>query len=300
VWPAALRDPQPYRPLPTPSGAPDGRFLHPPVQNYVGDPAFAARMAQAETRIIERLQAVLQRGAATWDDIEECVFELGEARQAIARDLGAPFGLADYGRPLFGESTVDFVCDDPTSRHTAYFDRAVRWHEALEAADETIGSGRARAQKIELVSLGRLEEGRLCFPEKWNPQEVPPCIMHPGQTAAQEKWRHMVIVHPGDPHDLPMRCAAYERIATVANGDVPSEEEAMQRLGEAHFLLMHATPCLCGSPSIVETLLDAVLRVGLGRCLPEKRDGIEPFWEAVFTPGSQMAGYGRQFRHLYV
>ena len=63
---------------------------------------------------------------------------------------------------------------------------------------------------------------------------------------------------------------------------------------------MHATPFICGSPSVVETGIDGILRSTLDVHLPGKRPGCEPFWEAVFTLASQMHGYARQYRNFYV
>jgi hypothetical protein len=78
-----------------------------------------------------------------------------------------------------------------------------------------------------------------------------------------------------------MRNYSYQLLAHLLNlRNFLTEEEKLDFLAEAYFLLMHATPYYCGSPAVVESFIDAYLRADLYKRLTHKKR--EPFWDVIF------------------
>jgi hypothetical protein len=292
AWPACVRDPQPYRPLPA-AGTPDGRFLFPAVVNYEPDTVFASRMVAAQARVMEQLSEMAATGRATLGDIERLILQLGKERAAIAAATpvdsaarGADLTTSLHGKPMGASRSADYVSPHPDSRHVAYHPRALAWVKVSESA-KVLTHEQLGAPSIDVVVQGRLVPARLC--------EAAFGRARLGVTTDQD----IVITHPSASESRYNRMRAYALIGEVVIRADLTEQQAMRDLGEAHCLLMHGTPLIRGTPSCLETLIDGVLRVRHGVCLPAKRPGIEPFWEAVFTPGSQMSVYADNFRHFF-
>jgi hypothetical protein len=288
----------PYRALPQAEGPPDSRFLIARVDGYTSSSIFEQRMAQAEMEFMAQLTRFKAAGPVTASQIEALIMTLGERRYEIQRDLCPGADASDYGQPIDKTpgSPVDHIQAHASNRHYMYFDRADRWARSLDAVvreDEAANGGslsRSSLQEFQIMVDGVPRVGSFCAPH-----------LHDDAGTVD-----IQMCHPGGDKAAAMRRQAYHLFADVANspdfhlpGLVLTEQEAMTKLGVGDLLLMHATPFVCGSPSVVETAIDGILRSSYGLCLPDKKPGYEPFWEAMFTPVSASGAYARQFRNFY-
>ncbi|CAN7376975.1 hypothetical protein LJR230_002160 [Trinickia sp. LjRoot230] len=270
----------PYRALAQANGPTTGAFLVPRLQNYEPKPEFIRQMAAAGERTAGALSDLIARESATPATVQEALRKLGDERRAIAFAL-TPHedGVSDYGRIVRpDEWTEDLVTNKPTDRHFVHFARAIQW--ARTNMDHQRTTGKTPKQYIDVVIGSAQHVVPLAFP-----------IEFYGRTVR--------IIHPNGREALPLVNRAYELFSQVLTNPALSEEDAMLRLGEAHYLLMHAQPFRRGTPSIVETFIDATLHARFQAELPPKREQIEPFWEAIFTPGSMLRDYATNFRYFF-
>jgi hypothetical protein len=290
----------PYRPLPRAEGPPDGRFLTAPVPGYTASSEFEQGMAKAEIAFMAELVRLKAAGPVTATDMESLITMLAKQRREIEHARFPDQDVLHFARPssAYNGLTCDYIYETADSRHHIYHPRAEQWVRSVEQAEQedTAANGgnlaRSRAQTIEIIVAGEKRTGAFAAPYRGRDENLQlDCIE---------------IAHPTGEAAAAMRQRGYELLAEAANSTdfhIPwlalSEPEAATLLGSAHLLLMHATPMVRGSPSIVETAIDGILRVSYGVCLGEKKPGCEPFWEAMFTAVSQAEQYARQFRNFY-
>jgi hypothetical protein len=286
VQPDIVRGRLPYRPLPPALGPVDGRFLTPRVQNYQANDEFTRRMAAAGQEAVEELTRIRALRWVTPADVWAVLQQLGEARRAIAHDLAPEDFPQNFGQPApassnIGEGSmmVDEIRNEPGHRHAAYHERALRWTDSMRSGPHAKGAWEAR--RIVIEADGERHAVSLCFPLDHRDRQ--------GST----------IYHPSYEDAGIMQHCAYARFAEVLNRRDLTEQQAMYRLGQAYFLLSQGLPMRRGTPSCVEPLIDATLRVTHGVTLPPKREGIEPVWEAIFTGGSRINLFAHNFRHLF-
>lgn len=185
------------------------------------------------------------------DEYEAFLKMAGASVPAELRALGAKRG--------FGEGvTKDFIYRDGTgkkARHNAFF----------EPADRIL---RERGKQGLLAPLGSVTvDGR----------------EHKLSILFRDQANNRIIVqHPRYADMAPIRRRAFEILAEAFNDPGIGQAAFMDRLAESYRLLMHATPYDQGSPAIVESLYDAMLRAKFGSALPPKSG--EPFWDAIFWP----------------
>jgi hypothetical protein len=277
--PAILNRHLPYRPLPPATGPIDGRFLTPRVKNYVDGNGFQVRMAAAGQRAFDALQALRARGNVTADEVRTLLFDIARTRHEIARDLSQGDMPDAFGRPIAPDrAAIDYILNEPGDRHFAYLERARLWHTATEAVSHPRGEIKPQ---LEIVVGYERRTAPLCA------------------AGAMHNDAGFLIYHPTGEESLPLQTRAYELFAHVLNHPQIGEERAMHHLGEAHYLLSQGLPFERGTPACVETLIDASMRSTHGVGLTAKREGYEPVWEALFTPGTRMDDYARSFRHFY-
>jgi hypothetical protein len=280
-----VRHPRPYRPLPPATGPMDGKFLTPRVQNYQANDEFTRRMAAAGEEAVTTFAGIRASRDITPADIEAVLHRLGDARRAIAHELAPDDSPELFGRPVEpGSHMADEILDEPGHRHAAYGDRAIHWadsmNDVLRDADPE-KQALWEARKFEIEVDGKRHRVAPSSP-----------IINSERNGAR-------IFHPTDADARLMHQCAYTLLAEALNRRDLSEEQTMFRLGKAYFLLSHGLPLQRGTPSCVEPMIDAILRVTHGVTLPPKREGIEPVWEAIFTGGSNIDVFAHNFRHLF-
>jgi hypothetical protein len=293
VQPAFLRHPVAYRPLPAATGRVDASFLVPDVPNYADQRDFRAGMAAAGEHAVRQLRALRQRGEVTADDIRSVLLEIGMARRELARLAND----AEWGR--FGLPTptveddgipcqVDYFFDDPSHRHYAYRARTLDWFNHNHANYRAIVGDRPPffipPPVLVVQADGMPERCPLSVASQWPKVGGEP---------------NLVIRHPVGQHAARLNRLACSLFAEVLNDRTLTEEQAMFRCGKSQYLTSQALMFWRGTPSCVETLIDAALRVSHDVMLPAKRAGIEPVLEAAFTPGSKLDLYASQFRQCY-
>jgi hypothetical protein len=285
------QDPQPYRPLPEVNGNPTADHLPVRVDGYtqVHDPHFTRGMAQAinEAETSLRQLADANGGRVTPEQVHDTLRKIGERRRELQhakvdRDAAAdaaagnpwpPSRLARehaqadmYGADLpamranGGNQMVDQVLAQ--NRHAAYVDRAQEAMDVLQANGF---------------------DNRITIDVNGTPTEVPlSAVMN-------NPWHPdgYLTVHPDFDQSRLLSNRAYELMADVVNDTTLTEAQAFRKLAEANYLMMHGTPFQLGSPASIEALNDAVMRMRFGKTMPPKREGVEPFWEAMFAPPGQ-------------
>jgi hypothetical protein len=253
----------------------DGRFLEPRVGIYRHNEVFCRMMGGASEMAAAELGNLLAHGPVTPAQVGQVMDTIAMVREAVAGQAGDT--LSGFGiRIPPGTMPFDVVQPHPSHRHAPYFPRAQEW-AAHAGADEQEAFRQRQVLTLETDGV------RLTAP-----------LSHPNQ-----EGNLILIHHPGGQEAMPLRAHALHLFAEVLNTPDMSEQDAMRRLGRAHCLLMHGVPYARGSPSIVETLIDATLRARYGVTLPPKRENVEPFWEAIFTPGVLIDLYAARFRELY-
>lgn len=89
----------------------------------------------------------------------------------------------------------------------------------------------------------------------------------------------LVVLHPSLENMHKIRKLAY----TILKEAFQSQPWNLDKVAEGYRLLCHATPFVNGSPSIIETFIDAMFR-SIGMAFPMKSS--EPFWDAIFHKDS--------------
>ncbi|MBK6684778.1 MAG: hypothetical protein IPG45_09910 [Deltaproteobacteria bacterium] len=292
------------RPLPKAGAQATAQSLVTRLGSYeaVHDPNFTAGMGKSIDEAVVGLRTARAKGAIDAGTIEQVMSKVMSRRQElqigkVERDIdaanrhGKPWSEAKkfaarreallYGDPIPAndssrERMLDVVSDEPNDRHRPFFPRTKAMAEVYAAqGDQNLVTIEVdgKPRQVQLSSIAE----------------------HPLQKGLY------LVEHPpfGDSRIITQR--GYEILAEVANNKDLTETQAMEKIAEAHYLLMHGTPSRLGSPAIVEATIDAVLRERFGKTMPRKKVGIEPFWEAVLSqPGEQgKRDYIRRFRGFY-
>jgi hypothetical protein len=92
-------------------------------------------------------------------------------------------------------------------------------------------------------------------------------------------YARTLVVHPNFKDCEHLRKAALYRLMNALRREQITVREFFDEVAYAYSLLMHATPFLMGSPSIVESFLDAIVRAKFGLTFNPKR--WEPFWSVM-------------------
>lgn len=90
------------------------------------------------------------------------------------------------------------------------------------------------------------------------------------------------VHHPGFVESRAISETALDILAQALNDDRMLEEEFLEEAGKAHFLMMHGTPFLNGSPACVHALIEACVRAKYGKTLNRLKPGLDIFWKAIF------------------
>ena len=280
--------PKPYEALPPATGRPTAENLTARVDGYnqVHDPNFTTGMANAigEAETSLRNIAEANGGKVTPAQVDEVLKQIGVRRRelqhakvdrdaASAAAAGKPWtpdelqkahAHADmYGAPLpamrapGGNQMVDQVLRN--NRHAAYVERADEAMRNLEA------NGFETALTLDVGGVPTRVPLSGVMRNPW----------HPGG---------YLTVHPDFDQSRLLANRGYELMAEVMNDTALTEAQAFRKMGEANYLMMHGTPFQLGSPASIEALNDAVMRARFGKTIPQKRPGVEPFWEAMFAP----------------
>lgn len=91
---------------------------------------------------------------------------------------------------------------------------------------------------------------------------------------------YVVAIHPSFFHSIPGRRKAFQLMADALNRKDATPEQMTDTFATAMFLLYHNLPYLKGTPSIVESFMDASLRAAHERKLPSSKES-EPFWDIM-------------------
>jgi hypothetical protein len=292
-----------YRPLPIADGPSDGSALTVRIPGYTHNPLFNTGMGQAIDQATTRLTKALMDQAITPELIAEILQEIGQARRKIELEAGnafyrrygypLPFDLATFRKYLEdcslclrpGESELDLmqfnkITDRITrkNRHRTFFDRAHKY--ALDFRNEGEDFW---GNKISVVI----------------PVNGVPTTFQLTKVQLEPYIESLAVVHPTFLNSLLLARRGYELLAEALTLPNVVEEEVVRRMAEAHFLFMHGTPFLNGTPSCILALNDAILRAQLGRCLPALRPGIEPFWEAILGGQNGMKQFIGHYRDFF-
>lgn len=228
-------------------------------------------------------------GAFAADDVWDIYDDIAGNRAAIAEAAG------DSGAPLFrldaseGLPPVDIIAADPNHRHYAYYQRAA----AIDPADPLIGGGQFRGNTENVIQINGETVPLSTFYEVDGDFFVqhPPFITMAGDGVfdVQNGLRQAELVQE----------YAFELYARVLNDSTMGIDEALETIAEANFLLYNYTPNVRGTPAVVGALNDAVLRERFGVTFPPLREGVEPFWEAIFAGAEGMDDWVSNFASFY-
>lgn len=277
----------PARALMPATAAPDASFLVQSAYGYKRDPAFVEPMAEAIAASAGFLKEALAKGERVSPrDVKEMMNYVARVRQDIAAEKGdrdwhnfgneipededAPHSLIDPdGSPMprdvfTGATTIDFLNNDPADRHYPFF-----WEAALAQ----------KRQHDDPKGQDLVVDG----------------VAYPVSLVHNSPWRTgaLMLVHPNFSQMTPMRRKAFEVLASAISDRGISEARFMDRLALSYQLLVHATPWVRGSPSIIESYFDAALRAKFGKTLPPKTG--EPFWDAALRDPRLGPYTGRDF-----
>ncbi|MBI4349426.1 MAG: phosphotransferase [Elusimicrobia bacterium] len=251
---------------------PDGAHLIQERYGYgAANAAFARRMARAEGAA----EASVRRRLAGGLPLDEAFLRaeldrIARARHEIAvgaahpdsepdayglsvPETAAELALVQASHPALLPGTFksarvqDFIGGERGARHAAFLPRA---REALERGPASV---EIRGRRVPLTYFVEIGDGAL------------------------------MAVHPSFADMKVLRDEGLRILAEATNARLP-ERAYTERLARAYFLLMHGQPYLNGSPAIVETMMNALLRARYGKSLPPKTG--EPFWDAMFSDGS--------------
>jgi hypothetical protein len=277
--------------FPLADGDPTAQHLPPNIPGYN-----EVQVGPSQQAFLDGMSAAIQRSVRTFgehvgpvdggdvraafDDITQTRFDLAEASNTPDAELF----ITDAGAGL---PPVDFI--NPGNRHRYYFDRANALPE-----DSPLWSRPFRGQAENTITV----DGR----------EVPLSVV------TRDADGNIEIHHPpfawveGDP-DFDVNVAvtdpahvqehAFDLYAEVLNDPTLTLDEGLERIAEASFLLYHYTPNVRGTPAVVSSLNDAVLRERFGVTFPPLRTNTEPFWEAIFAGADGMDAFVRDFPSFY-
>jgi hypothetical protein len=264
-------------------GPADARFLVPPAKVGYGyskeDPKFVGPMAEAIRDGVRVLAQVSEGRDITTNELRTIMDNIAWVRQDIAYDKGdsdwynfgaripehpSEFKSFNGNRPfkqrmagpdaLRNGTTIDAIPSDerePGNRHAKLYPRA---HEIVTQE----GSG----------SRGPKEKVFIDFE------------MHNLSQLRSRGEGLYYLFHPTFEEMVPMRAEAFRLLGEAFNNPTISEKAFVNVMAEAYQLLVHATPYIRGSPAIMESFYDVLLRVKFGKTMPQKTG--EPFWDAVF------------------
>ena len=269
-----------YRELPPAGGPPTAFHLTTRTPEYqaVHSNAFTEGMAPAIAEATQQLQRAMVAGDVSSQQMRRIMDGVARTRTTVKfADLQRQAELDEalgqtwspdllrraqshaqgYGRTLDPTDTrgamMDTIMLNPNTRHRAYYDRAAR---ALEARGGEI---------VPYVKLG----------DDVMPQGTPLNQVLSGrsdQVPLPAQYDGFLIMHPKHNVATQISDHAMGMYARVLNDPHMSEASAMDVLARANFLMMHGTPYQLGTPAIVESMNDAVMRARFGKTFPQKKN----------------------------
>lgn len=282
-----------------PGELPDGLCLIQSKYAKTNNPQLPAGMAVAIKEASESLEhSFSDQDVFTSDAILTLLKKIAEKRALLAKELKTDWAHL-YGLLLPTEQSQmpEFCkvvkCDPNVSLHGFYI-RDVIGHP-----------NNPDAELVETEDLIPYSEGKrhnFLFDRASqllsNDQKFITLTQITKETKTGQQAIFIFTVHPSLGQMVAMRHEAYQRFSDLLNrrGDL-SEGEKMDEIAKIYFLLMHAQPFYRGTPAIVESLLDAYLRVDLKKKLPLKT--IEPFWEVILFDESKGEFKGEDFLKSY-
>ncbi len=287
---------EPYPPVPLPDDVypqagdhATAQHLPPNVPGYnevqVGPQqrAFLEQMGAAIDRAVVRLGGL--EGPVDGAGVRAVFDDITNTRFEIAQSVGDDPSL--FVLDASSAIAIDYI--RPDGRHQFYFDRAL----ALPEDSAVLGRPLRGSTENSIVIDGR---------------EVPLA------TVIRDSNGNFQVHHPpfseviGDPSYDPALAPeqhrqvsdhAFDLYAEVLNDPTLTLDEGLERIAEASFLLYHYTPNVRGTPAVVSSLNDAVLRERFGVTFPPLRPNTEPFWEAIFAGADGMDTFIQDFPGYY-
>ena len=280
--------------LPEAQEAADGKFLPPP--EYAGhidagaNQDFMRTMSGAIDAATRDLAAELQSGKTlTAADLRAMMDRVAESRHQAAR-AAKDSNWRNYGNAIPEDAAhlAEFYAKGdgrPIEDHAEGLERkellALQDHAVWDNIAQT---GRHSSQHDS--ALKDLQAQRFPQVEIDGHTYTLSIVVGAGDGVLQ-------VQHPDFQTMIPLRAKAFEILAKAVSDPNISEAALLDSLAESYFLLMHATPYVRGSPAIVESFYDAVLRAKLGKTLPPKIR--EPFWDAMFWDTKKGPYTAKQF-----
>ncbi len=249
----------------------DARFLVQTKYGYEFDPAFVGPMGKAiEKARDSMLESLAAQKPVTADDVFAWMDSIAATRAEIAASKGDADSIGRPQRRKFEDGpnqkyrevfTQDVLSPDPDHfayRHAPFFEQAVK------VAREQESLRKSKRKYSTMTAFGKT---------------------YPASNVIDAAGgRAAVVFHPPDGESIPMRIKAAEELAKALSSPTITEAEFMETAAQSYALFMQANPYERGSPSIVESFLDASLRAKFGKTLGRKT--AEPFWEVVLrVPG---------------
>ena len=253
------------RPLPDSQDRPaDASFMVPDVPSYLPfhRKSFVAGMSEAIDEAVQNLRDIRSGTDVKAKQIVVVLNGIAERRRKIAYKAGDPEWR------LFGKSLEkvrgprDLIPDDEYHRHYSYFERARRACDEGSKIVITTSAGHIRGSEVK-------EDGEGGY----------------------------IVQHPATAECRKLASIAFQQYAELFGKPTPSERDVVHAIAGGTYLLMHGTPYVRGSPACVQALNDAVARVVIGKTFPSFSTGIEPFWEAIFTP---QGGFVSSYRGFFL
>jgi hypothetical protein len=266
--------------------------LSPNVQGYteVNQGAqqvdFLSTMRAAIDTAVAALRARV--GSATNASMRAIYDGIATARANLATRWEAPRAAALFGLPALGQLPTDYIQSD--GRHQAYFNRAA----AVDPNSPLYAPARYTGNAANVIVI----EGRV----------IPLSTVFASPDGDFEIHHPPFMFMEGDPNYDPrvaMETArwvqdyAFGLYAQVMNDPNMSVDQALEKVALASFLLFHYTPNVRGTPAVVASMNDAIMRARFGVTFPPLQPGQEPFWEAIFSGAGGMNDFIAGFREYY-
>lgn len=273
-----------------PKSQPTGAFLSPPDPNYQRSvPSeenlrFQARMAEA---IADAEQAFRQGSSG-----RAAMNGLAAVRRAVALEANPNNRL--YGLPLpETEAEID------TYRRESGTTKKYTTLQNITLADKIQSTGRFSSQYEAALAIAKentvWERPRIRIGDRSYGLTVFLVEFEKG-LSGEVGNKFVLALHPDAKESVAIRTEAFRLLEEARTERTLGETIRLNKLAEAYRLFMHATPYANGTPSIVESTFDAILRAEFGRTFPLK--SAEPFWDALMAPADQPYTWDRLMRNF--